>query len=415
MPSSNPSVIWSVFPRAASASLILALCLVSGCMRNAPNSTEAPGAKASDSSQVKAVKVRSVRSVSLERLVPVVGSLVAREQALLAMKVSGRIHKFHVDLGSIVHTGDLIAEVEPLDYELKLRQSSATLSQARARLGLPPEGSDDRVDLDQTSTVKQATTKMEEATKNKKRIDELSRQGIISKSEVEIADANFEIAFGQHADALEEVRLRVALLAQRRVEHEIARQQLADTRIYAPFEGAVQDRRANLGEFLPSSAPVVTLVNTDPLRFRADIPERDAGLIHIGQKVRLTIEGDAAKYEGEIRRLSPSLGALNRMLVAEADVPNKQGRLRPGSFARGEILLPDASRGLIVPPLSVVAFAGIERVFVVAGGKISEKFISTGMRTKTQVEVVSGLKEGDLVAVEPTGLKQGQAASAVVE
>ena len=96
--------------------------------------------------------------------------------------------------------------------------------------------------------------------RDKQRVDELSRQGIISKSEVEAAEASYEVAFSQHADALEEVKLRVAMLSQRRVEHEIARQQLADTKIHAPFDGAILERKANIGEFLPTSAPVVTLV-----------------------------------------------------------------------------------------------------------------------------------------------------------
>lgn len=389
---------------------MLLLCLAVGCHRGSGDA--APAVKPQDAGPPKSVKVKRVISVPLERMITVVGSLVAQEQAVLGMKVSGRIGKFHVDLGSLVKKGDLIAEVEPLDYELKLRQSAAMLSQARARLGLPLEGSDDRVDLDQTSTVKQAQAKLEEATKNKQRVDELSRQGIISKSEVEAAEASYEVAFSQHADALEEVKLRVAMLSQRRVEHEIARQQLADTKIHAPFDGAILERKANIGEFLPTSAPVVTLVNTDPLRFRAEVPERDAANVRIGQKVRLQIEGDTNRYEGEIRRLSPSIGAMNRMLLAEADVPSR-GFLRPGAFARGEILLPDANRGLVVPPSSVAAFAGIERVFVVADGKIVERFITTGLRSKVQVEVLSGVKEGDLVALETAGLKQGQPATAV--
>lgn len=368
--------------------------------------------KSGDTAPPRSVKVQRAKIIPIERSISVVGSLVAQDQATLSMKVPGRILRVHVDLGSTVKTGDLLAEVEPLDFELKLRQAAATLSQARARLGLPLEGTDDSVVPDQTSTVKQARAKLEEAIQNKRRVDELSKQGIISKSEVDSAEAHFEVAQNQHVDAVEEVRLRQALLAQRRVEDQIARQQLVDTKIHAPFDGAVQERRAHLGEFLAAGAPVVTLVRTEPLRFRTEISERNADRVRVGQTVRLTVDGDPRPYSGLITRLSPSIGAANRMLVAEADVPNP-GNLRPGSFARGEIVLPNAERALVVPAASVATFAGIERVYAVAGQKIAERFITTGQKTSQWIEVLSGLKEGEAVAVEGAGLKTGLPAVAV--
>lgn len=384
----------------------LALILLAGCHREGGKES---GARAKPDTAPRQVKVLRAAKASMGRTLSVVGSLVAQDQATLSMKVQGRILRVHVDLGSVVRAGELLAEVEPLDFELKQRQSAATLSQARARLGLPLEGADDSVDPATTSTVKQAKAKLDEAAQNKKRIDELSRQGIISKSEVDAAEANYEVAYSQHVDAMEEVRLRQALLAQRRVEFEIARQQLKDTKIYAPFDGSIQERRANLGEYLSAGSPVVTLVRTDPLRFRTEVSERDASKIRTGQSIRLMVEGDTNPHTGKITRLSPSIGAANRMLVAEADVPNTGG-LRPGSFARAEVLLPDSDRALAVPTKSVVSFAGIERVFVVANGKIAERFITTGQRAGPQVEVLNGLKEGELVAIDPAGLQSGQPA-----
>ena len=116
---------------------------------------------------------------------------------------------------------------------------------------------------------------LEEARSHRDRIVSLSAQKILSKSELETAEANFEVAQSKHEDALQETRTRQALLAQRRAELKIARQQLEDTTIRAPFDAAVQERRANLGEYLPASAPVVTIVRIDPLRLRLEIPERE--------------------------------------------------------------------------------------------------------------------------------------------
>lgn len=390
--------------------LVAGCCLLSACHPGVSDPAARQGT--STNAPPRHVKTQRSKTILIERSINVVGSLIAQDQATLSMKVPGRILRVHVDLGSAVRTGDLLAEVEPLDFELKLRQAAATLAQARARLGLPIEGTSDVVEPEQTSTVKQARAKLEEALQNKRRIDELSKQGIISKSEVDSAEADYEVAQNQHVDAFEEVRLRQALLAQRRVEFEIAAQQLKDTKIYAPFEGSIQERRANLGEFLAAGSAVVTLVRTDPLRFRTEISERNASKIRLGQVVRLSVDGDTNAYTGRITRLSPTIGAANRMLVAEADVPNP-GILRPGSFARAEILLPDAERALVVPAGAVATFAGIERVYAISGERVTERFITTGQKSSKWVEVMSGLKEGEIVAVEIDGLKSGTAAIAV--
>src|ERR1041385_9247975 len=240
----------------------------------------------------RAVTVATVADQVMESTVAVIGSLAAHNEATLSVKVAGRLHTLTVDLGSSVRQGELIAQVEPKDYELQLTQSEALLSQARARLGLPLTGDDDKVDATQTSTVKEAKARLEEARKNRDRTVELNEQGILSQSERESADAGYAVAANRFRDALEEVNNRLAQLAQRRAEVEIARQQLADTVIHAPFDGAIQERRASAGEYLTVGRPVVTLVQIDPLRLRVEAPERESAAIRSGQKVRVWVEGN---------------------------------------------------------------------------------------------------------------------------
>ena len=87
---------------------------------------------------------------------------------------------------------------------------------------------------------------------------------------------HYKVALSRYQDAIEEIRNRQALLAQRRSELSLARQQLADTAVYAPIDGIVQEKRASVGEYLAAGAPVVNIVRMDPLRLRAEVPERDA-------------------------------------------------------------------------------------------------------------------------------------------
>src|SRR5438094_1288545 len=339
-----------------------------GCSRQATagSSREANG---SLSARVpRTVEVANVADQVMERAVAVIGSLAAHDEATLSVKVPGRLQTLAVDLGSSVRQGQLIAQVEPTDYELQLTQSEALLSQARARLGLTLTGDDEKVDSNQASTVKEAKARLEEARKNRDRIVELNEQGILTQSERETADAAHEVAVNRFRDALEEVNNRLAQLAQRRAEVEIARQQLADTVIRAPFDGAIQERRTSPGEYLIAGRPVVTIVQTDPLRLRVEAPERESAGIRPGQKVRVWVEGNPVAHAGTINRVSPAIDRQTRMLVVEADMPN-DGSLRAGSFVRAEIITRDDQRSLSVPTDALVTFAGIEKVFVVEKDK----------------------------------------------
>ncbi len=356
----------------------------------------------------RAVTVATVTEQVMERAVAVIGSLAAHDEATLSVKVPGRLQTLAVDLGSSVRQGQLIAQVEPKDYELQLTQAEAFLSQARARLGLTLTGEDEKVDATQTSTVKEAKARLEEARKNRDRIVELNEQGILSQSERETADAAYEIAANRFRDAMEEVNNRLAQLAQRRAEVEIARQQLADTVIRAPFDGAIQERRTSPGEYLIAGRPVVTIVQTDPLRLRVEAPERESAAIHPGQKVRVWVEGNPSAHAGTINRVSPAIDRQTRMLVVEADIPN-DGSLRAGSFVRAEIITRDDQRSLSVPTDALVTFAGIEKVFVVEKDKAVEQSVSIGRRGTNWVEVVHGVKTGDVVVLNPGNLQTGDA------
>ncbi|HXF04523.1 MAG TPA: efflux RND transporter periplasmic adaptor subunit [Blastocatellia bacterium] len=355
----------------------------------------------------KRVRTVPVSERTVERIVVAMGTLAAYDQATLRVKVPGRLQAITVDLGSVVHQGHLIAQIEPQDYQIRVQQAEAALAQARVRLGLPPEGTDDRVDPEQTATVRQARALLEEARATRDRSLQLYEEGIISRAKLDTDEAAYKVALSRYQDALEEVRNRQAVLLERRAQLMLARQQLSDTSIIAPFDGMIQERHTSVGEFLAAGAPVVTLVRVDPLRLRADVPERDARAVRAGQLVRVTIEGDATIYTGRIVRLSPTITAQNRMLMVEAEVRNN-GRLRPGAFARVEIVTDDRSKALTIPTSAIVTFAGIEKVILVRDGKAVERPITTGRRTSEWVEVVSGLTPEDRVVVDPGNLQSGQ-------
>jgi RND family efflux transporter MFP subunit len=143
------------------------------------------------------------------------------------------------------------------------------------------------------------------------------------------------------------------------------------------------------------------------------VPEREAAAVRIGQAVRVSVEGDPATYSGRVVRLSPTIEEQQRTLLVEAEIPNEQGRLRPGSFAKSEIVAGADDRALLVPASAIVTFAGIEKVMSVADGKAVERRVTTGRRVDGQVEITRGLKPGDPVVVQPGNLVGGQAVTVV--
>jgi RND family efflux transporter MFP subunit len=358
------------------------------------------------------VKTARVEETPFGETVTANGTLAAFDQSTAGVKVAGRLSSISVDLGSVVRRGQIIAQIEPNDYKLRVQQSEAALGQARARLGLSPSGTDDKVSPETTGTVRQAKAQLDEARLSRERAVRLVEQGVVARAEFDAVDATFKVAQSRYQDAIEEIRNRQALLAQRRSELALARQQLADTAVYAPLDGIVQEKRASVGEYLAAGAPVVDIVRMNPLRLRAEVPERDAGTVRFGQNVRVSIAGDGKIYLGQIKRLSPVITQQNRMLLVEADVQN-DGNLRPGSFAKAEIVTNDAKMAVTVPNNAIVTFAGIEKVIVVQNGKALEKPITTGRRSGDWTEILAGINVGDQVIVDPGNLQSGMAVEVV--
>jgi len=379
--------------------------LTAGCKSDYPSSSRA--ATSDPKTAPRQVKTATVTEMPIGETVTVNGTLAAFDHVTVGMKVPGRLQTISIDLGSVVHRGQSIAQLEQQDYKLRVQQAEAALAQARARLGLSPDGSDDRVAAEQTGTVRQAKAVMDDAKLKRDRAAKLVEQGVVSRAELDTADSDYKVALSRYQDALEEIRNRQGLLAQRRSELALAKQQLADTIVYAPMDGVVQEKKASVGEYLAAGAPVVDVVKVNPLRLRAEVPERESHNIRNGQSVRVTVEGDANSYLGYIKRLSPTIGEQNRVLVVEADVANNGG-LRPGAFVRAEIVTNQSSTAVTIPGNALITFAGIDKVIIIEGGKAVEKAVTTGRRGSDWIEIKAGVNVGQIVVVDPGNLQTGQ-------
>jgi RND family efflux transporter MFP subunit len=372
-----------------------------------------PGAGAAPRSEApRAVRVVLAVEERLPRTVAVTGTLAADEAVIVGFKVAGRLAELTVDLGSPVRRGQVIARLDATDFRHRVEQADAARRQARARLGLAPDGADDRVKPEETALVREARAVLDEARLNRERSARLVEQELIARAQMDAAVAALLVAEGRYQAAVEEVRNRQALLEERRSDLALARQQLDDTVLRAPIDGAVQERRASVGEYLAAGAPVATVVRVHPLRLRVAVPEREVTGIRIGQPVGVRVEGDPQEHPGTVARLSPVIQEQSRTLMVEAEVANPEGRLRPGAFARAEIVVEAGRSAVLVPASAIVTFAGIEKVIGVEDGKAVEKTVRTGRRVGDRVEIVEGLAAGVPVVVEPGNLTGGQPVTA---
>ncbi len=389
----------------ARALLLLALPLLVACGGDA----ESRAAEHGSAGVPRAVRVVPAASAALPDVVSVAGTLAAQDEVVLGTKVAGRLAELPVDLGSVVRRGEVLARLAPADFELRVRQAEAALKQARARLGLRPGDAGDSVDPEQTAVVRQARAVLTEATARRARAQALFAEQLLPQADLDAAEAAYQVAESQFQDAHDEALNRHGVLAQRGSELDLARQQLADSVLVAPFAGAVSERHATAGQYVAAGQPVVTLVRTHPLRLRLAVPERQAARVRVGQAVRVHVEGDVRAYDGKVARVSPAIDPSDRTLKVEAEVPNDDGALRAGSFVGAEIVITADRPVVLVPATALVSFAGIDRLLTVADGKAVEKRVTVGRRSGDQVEIREGVRAGELVVVAPGNLVGGQA------
>jgi RND family efflux transporter MFP subunit len=341
--------------------LLAVMLLLAACGKAAP-----PRATPSDAAP-RQVTVARAELRPLERVLQVVGTLAAHQEAIVAAQVAGQIEKSQVDVGDRVRAGQRMALIDTSAYQVLVAQAAATLARANAR----------------ASNVGQ----------NLARVQQLQKDRVVAQMELDqaLADAGQARADVQVAEAADAM----------------ARLNLERSQVKAPFDGAVAERIASVGDYVAIGAPMVKVVKTDPLRLRMQVPERESTAVRVGQAVRVTVEGSSDSHSGRIARIAPALRESDRVLQVEADVPNRGG-LRAGLFARAQIVIDERDRGLTVPARALVTFAGLEKVVLIRDGKAAERTVVTGRRGEGWLEIVSGLEPGAVVALDPVGLRTGQ-------
>jgi RND family efflux transporter MFP subunit len=388
--------------------LIVLIFLVPAC-----SNTQSQPAPAGASVPVPALAIEAVPSVyrELVRFVEAVGTLDPNQEVTVSNQVEGTVMRQFVDLGDAVRVGQMIAQLDTRELELAVGQQRAALQQELARLGLNDENAD--IDERSTSQVRQAEATFAEARIRLDRVRQLAEEGVIPKQTLDEQQARYDVSEASLRSARETVRNIRATIAARKSALALAEKKLADASITAPLAGFIKDRQISEGQYLRPNSPVVTIVQNSPLKLRVEVPENAIGSVRSGGAVRFNVDAFPDRtFEGRISRLSPAVNPQSRTLTLEALVDNAAGLLKPGFFARVTIQTNRRDNALVVPAGAIFSFAGIEKIFVVQEGKVTERIVRSGSRLDNFVEIVEGIREGELVATSNLGsLQQGREVS----
>ena len=346
----------------------------------------------------KAVQAEPVRETSVRRAVDVVGTLAAVDEVTISSEADGKVAKILADLGDRVTTGQVLVQLDNEKQQYTYAQQQAALARTLAQYGAPD--SEHLPELEDTPDARRANADLVQATQAYDRATELFKRNLISQQALDDAKAALQSKRAIYNSAIQNAKNLRASIQASEATMKLAGRQLRDTEIRAPFDGFVQKRLVNMGELVKTQMPVMAIVRLDPLKVTAEIPEKMAPWIHSGQDVDLKVDAYQDRtFTGKVSRISPAVNTSTRAFPFEALIPNTDAVLKPGTFARVHIESGKVDSVLTVPYAALQYRYGVNRVFVVNGDKLAIRELAVGERVGDRIEVMSGVKAGERVAI----------------
>jgi RND family efflux transporter MFP subunit len=352
----------------------------------------------SGESTAKPVRVEVVRRDSVRRAVDVVGTLAAVDHVTISSEADGKVSRILADLGDRVTAGQVLIKIDNEKQQYTYDQQQAALARALAQYGATDP--QHLPEIEKTPDAQRANADLVQATQAFDRASELFKRTLISQQALDDAQAALQSKRAIYNAALQNGKNLRASIQASEATMKLAGRQLRDTEIRAPFDGFVEKRLVNLGELVKTQMPVMAVVRLSPLKVIAEIPEKMAPWISAGQAVDLEVDAyRGRKFTGKVSRISPGVNTATRAFPFEALVPNTDTALKPGTFARVHIESGKIDDVLTLPYAALQYRYGVNRVFVVDGNKLAMRELSVGERLGDRIEVMSGVKAGERVAV----------------
>lgn len=295
------------------------------------------------------------------------GTLKPEREATVRAELSGSVVRTHTEAGEAVKRGALLATLD--DTAVRDAWLSAR------------------------SAMRSAEAALELARRNAERAERLAQAGAIPERDLENARWDATNAEGALADA----KARLASAAE----------QLADTKVRAPFAGVVSERQVDPGDVVQVGAPLFTIVDPTRLELEASVPADALSRLRVGTPVEFGVSGSSRRIAGNIERINPVVDPATRQVRIYIAVPNEDRSLAAGLFAEGRVAT-DAKRAVAVPLTAVDSRGTAPTVHRLEEGRVSEVPVQLGVRDEVAelVEVQAGVAEGDTLLL---GSAQGMA------
>jgi RND family efflux transporter MFP subunit len=280
--------------------------------RKAQAAATAPTAQAVSWVELAPTDLVQVKPVEIKTGLPVSGSLRATHSALVKARVAGELQGLTVREGDAVRAGQVLARIDPTEYQARLRQAQQQADAAKAQ-----------IDISQRQLENNRA---------------LVAQNFISQTALEASLSNLQVAQANHRAALAAV--------------DVARKNLDDTSLLAPLSGRVAQRLAQPGERMAIDARVLEIVDTSRLELEASVSAAESLQLKIGQTAQLRIEGSDQVLQGRLVRINPVAQSASRSVMAYLSIDNRAAVLRQGLYVQGQ--LETGSKLAPAVPLSAV-------------------------------------------------------------
>jgi len=351
--------------------------------------------------------------------------VLPKQQVAIFSKVSGYIKRLGADLGDFVKEGQLLVEVEALELAAAVEQARAAVATAEANLKVAESNVESAKAnaANQEANLARARAVANNDARNATRLDDLFSRGLISamdrdnsRTNAESSQAGVVAAEAQLAAAKSQIDTQRSqvVLAQSNVDGaraslKIAQTGLDNARILAPFAGYISARNLYPGAAVSSqqagtstqAVGILVLQDIATVKVQVEVQERHITLVRLGSVARVLVDAYPGRvFEARATRILHALDPRTRTLGVEMEIPNKEGFLKPGMYARVELVIDHHPGAILIQGEAVSNEGDIPVVYVVANGVVGKRTITLGVGEGTLVEVTKGLAGDELVIVE---------------
>ncbi len=353
------------------------------------------GAASDTPPPVVAVSVATAHTGFIANQLTVAGVFQAFQEIDVHGKVSGYIRHIYVDIGDRVHKGQTLAVLEVPELQAEVAGAQAGITQTQQNIGR----------LQSEVSMEQANYAAVHA--NYTRLKQASDQqpGLVAAQELDDALAKDRSAASQVDAAKAAVAAAQGQLGVSRAENLRVSSMEQYATITAPYNGVVTMRYADTGALIPAGTAeglnqaVVKLAQSDVLRLRMPVPERDVPLVHIGSQVTVHVQATGQQFPGTVVRYTRDVSNATRTMLTEVDVINPDLTLTPGMYADVTFNLEQKNGALLVPASAIIQGDQPSVMMVDASNRVRKQAVVLGISGANSQEITAGLQPGDKVII----------------